>query len=93
MAEYVTSPQHMGGPSFAPYLENIAFPQSREAIVKLAQTNRAEPDLIDQLRRIPNASYNSLEDVRKALGGEYENYGMVRKTVEPSINETARHQS
>lgn len=84
--------QRMGGPSFAPYLENIAFPQSREAIVKLAQTNRADPDTINRLRRIPNASYSCIEDLRKALGEEYENYGMVRKTVEPSANETARHQ-
>jgi hypothetical protein len=85
------SVQGMGGPHFAPYLENIAFPQSREAIVKLAQTNRAEPDMVDRLRRIPDTSYNSIEDLRKALGGEYENYGMVKKVVEPSINDIARH--
>jgi hypothetical protein len=71
--------QHMGGPSFAPYLEKIAFPQSREAILKLADENEADQDIRDRMAEIPERTYNSIEDLRRALGDVYENYGATDK--------------
>ncbi len=79
-----------GGPAFAPYLENIAFPKSREAILQVIEENtenRTEDNesIMERFRQIPDAVYNSVEDVRKALGDEYENYGVVKKTEEKNV--------
>lgn len=68
--------------SFAAYLAKIAFPQSREAIVRLAEENVEDMVLLAHLRAIPAIAYNSIEDIRKALDEEYENYGMVKKNAE-----------
>ena len=81
----------MGSKSmFAPYLENIAFPKSREAILQVIEENtenRTEDNesIMERFRQIPDAVYNSVEDVRKALGDEYENYGVVKKTEEKNV--------
>lgn len=83
-------PTYAGGPHFAPYLENIAFPKSREAILQVAEENTEnDPDgnehIMERFRAIPDGVYNSVEEVRKALGEEYENYGVVKKTEEKNV--------
>ncbi len=79
-----------GWPLFAPYLENVAFPKSREAILQVIEgntENRTDDNesIMERFRQIPDAVYNSVEDVRKALGDEYENYGVVKKTEEKNV--------
>ncbi|HEY0900894.1 MAG TPA: DUF2795 domain-containing protein [Micavibrio sp.] len=67
----------------APWLENIAFPKSREAILQVAEES-TENDIEDnesimaRFREIPDVVYNSVEEVRQALGNTYENYGGVK---------------
>jgi len=83
-------PMRGSSPSFAPYLENIAFPKSREAILQVIgeNTENSTEDnevILERFRQIPDAVYNSIEEVRQALGDEYENYGVVRKTEEKNV--------
>ena len=85
-----TKPIAADGPSFAPHLENIAFPKSREAILQVIGENtensiQNNEAIMEQFRHIPDAVYNSVEEVRKALGDEYENYGIVKKTEEKNV--------
>lgn len=87
-----------GDPYFASYLENIAFPKSREAILQVIEENTENStedneEIMNQFRQIPDIVYNSIEDVRKALGEEYENYGVVKKTEEKNVqaSQTDRH--
>lgn len=69
--------------AMAPWLENVAFPKSREAILQMAEEN-TENDIEDNeaimehFRRIPDVVYNNIEEVRQALGDRYENYGGVK---------------
>lgn len=85
-----TPPPQNPTPDFAPYLENIAFPKSREAILQVVEEN-TENDIdgneriMDRFRAIPDIVYNSVEDVRQALGEEYENYGVVKNTEEKNV--------
>lgn len=90
-------PTYAGGPHFAPYLENIAFPKSREAILQVVEENteneiEGNEQVMERFRAIPDVVYNSVEEVRKALGEEYENYGMVKSTEEKNVqaNKTVR---
>lgn len=92
------NPVYAGGPHFAPYLEKIAFPKSREAILQVVEENtenalEGNEDVMNYFRALPDAIYNSVEDVRKALGEEYENYGVVKKTEEKNVqaDKTNRH--
>lgn len=83
-------PTYAGGPHFAPYLENIAFPKSREAILQVVEENtendtEGNESIMERFRQIPDVVYNSVEEVRKALGEEYENYGVVKKTEEKNV--------
>ncbi len=92
-----TPPQQKSTQDFAPYLENIAFPKSREAILQVVEEN-TENDIdgneaiMERFRAIPDVVYNSVEDVRQALGEEYENYGVVKNTEENNVqaNKTDR---
>lgn len=82
-------------PSFAPYLENVSFPKSREAILQVIEENTENrtadnESIMERFRQIPDTIYNSVEDVRKALGDEYENYGVVKKTEENSVAASKR---
>lgn len=69
----------------APWLENIAFPKSREAILQFAEEN-TENDIDDnegimeRFRGIPDGVYNNVEEIRRALGDTYDNYGGVEPT-------------
>ncbi len=76
--------------SFSRYLENIAFPKSREAILQVIEENTENDTednehIMERFRQIPDVVYNSIEDVRKALGEEYENYGVVKQTEEKNV--------
>lgn len=81
---------HMGDATFESYLQNIAFPKSREAILQIVEENTENSmddnqALMDRFRQLPDIVYNSMEDVRQALGEEYENYGVVKKTEEKNV--------
>lgn len=79
-----------GSPAFAPYLENITFPKSREAILQVMQENTENDTednqaIMERFRQIPDVVYNRIEDVLKALGQEYENYSVVKQTEEKNV--------
>ncbi len=81
---------HMGDASFESYLQNIAFPKSREAILQIVEENTENSTednqaLMDRFRQLPDIVYNSIEDIRQALGEEYENYSVVKKTEEKNV--------
>lgn len=83
-------PAYAGGQHFAPYLENIGFPKSREAILQVVEENTendidGNEEVMARFRRIPDIVYNNIEEVRKALGEEYENYGVVKNTEEKNV--------
>ncbi len=92
-----TPPQQKPTQDFAPYLENISFPKSREAILQVVEENTendidGNEHIMERFRAIPDVVYNSVEDVRQALGEEYENYGVVKSTEENNVqaNQTDR---
>lgn len=83
-------PAYAGGQHFAPYLENIGFPKSREAILQVVEESTendidGNEEVMARFRRIPDIVYNNIEEVRKALGEEYENYGVVKNTEEKNV--------
>lgn len=62
-----------GGPAFAPYFENITFPKSRDAILQVIEENTENDTddnqaIMERFRQMPDAVYNNIEDIKKALG-------------------------
>ena len=56
----------------AAHLRPSIWPADREAVVACAQELNAPPDLLDQLRRLPDGTFSHTEAVWEALGGKVE---------------------
>ena len=56
----------------AAYLRPSIWPADREALVACAQELNAPPDVLDQLRRLPDGTFSHTEAVWEALGGKVE---------------------
>ena len=54
------------------YLRPSIWPADREAIVACAQELNAPPDVVEQLRRLPDGTFSHTEAVWEALGGKVE---------------------
>lgn len=54
--------------NIAQHLKHIHFPCSRDDLVRQAQTNKAEEDIIDVLRQMPEQQYHTMADVMKGVG-------------------------
>ena len=54
------------------YLRPSIWPAAREAIVACAQELNAPPDVLEQLRRLPDGTFSHTEAVWEALGGKVE---------------------
>ncbi len=49
-------------------LKGIGFPAKRDDLVKHAQGNGAEGEVLDRLKAMPEQEYGSMADVMKAYG-------------------------
>ena len=56
----------------AAHLRPSIWPADREALVDCAHELNAPPDIIDQLRRLPDGTFSHTEAVWEALGGRVE---------------------
>ena len=56
--------------SISQALKGIDFPANRENLVKQAQNNNAEDDVINVIRNLPNQEFNSMADVEHAFSEE-----------------------
>lgn len=51
-------------------LKGVSFPASRDDVVKAAETNGADDDILQALRNLRETSFGTPADVSKALGEE-----------------------
>lgn len=56
----------------AAHLRPSIWPADREALVSCAEETNAPPDVLDQLRRLPDGTFSHTEAVWEALGGKVE---------------------
>lgn len=49
-------------------LHNIDFPCGKQELVKQAEKNKAERDILDILRSMPEQQYSNMADVMKGFG-------------------------
>ncbi|GCE28724.1 hypothetical protein KDA_42080 [Dictyobacter alpinus] len=49
------------------YLKDMKFPAQRDEVVAFAQRKGADDQLISQMRRLPEQSFNSVSDVVRVL--------------------------
>lgn len=52
------------------FLKGVDFPAKKEDLVKTAQQNRAEREVIDEIQRMQPSQYENMTDVMKAYGKE-----------------------
>ena len=50
------------------HLKGVDFPAGKEDLVKQAQKNEAEDDILDILRQMPDSEYHTMADVLKGVG-------------------------
>ena len=61
----------MGGHSpanIAHHLKGIDFPAGRDDLVKHAQKNDADEEILEVIRQMPDQKYGSMADVMKGVG-------------------------
>jgi len=56
----------------ASYLRPSVWPADRDALVSCAEELNAPPDVVDQLRQLPEGTFSHTEAVWEALGGRVE---------------------
>lgn len=56
----------------AAHLRPSIWPADREALVACAEETHAPPDVLEQLRRLPDGTFTHTEAVWEALGGKVE---------------------
>ncbi len=56
----------------ASFLRPSIWPADREALIRCAEEENAPPDLLAQLRRLPDGTFTHTEAVWEALGGRVE---------------------
>lgn len=54
--------------NIAHYLKNIDFPANKDDLVRQAQDNNADDDVLDVLQQMPERKYGSMADVMKGVG-------------------------
>ncbi len=54
--------------NIAHYLKNIDFPCSREQILRQAENNNADDEVLEVLQQMPESDYGSMADVMKGVG-------------------------
>ena len=54
--------------SIEQYLEGIDFPVRQKEMLRKARNNDAPEDVLERLRKVDEGTYESMDEVRKALG-------------------------
>ncbi|QJD59714.1 DUF2795 domain-containing protein [Pseudomonas sp. gcc21] len=50
------------------YLKGIDFPANRDQLIRHAEQNGAEQDVLDDLKQMPDQQYDNMADVMKGYG-------------------------
>lgn len=50
------------------HLKGVDFPADKNGLLKQAEKNDAEPDILEILRQLPDAEYHTMADVLKGVG-------------------------
>ena len=50
------------------YLKGIDFPANRDQLIRHAEQNGAEQDVLDVLKQMPEQQYDNMADVMKGYG-------------------------
>lgn len=50
------------------HLKGVDFPAGKDALLKQAQKNNAEDDILDIIRQLPEGEYHTMADVLKGVG-------------------------
>lgn len=53
------------------YLKGIDFPADVNGLIKQAQKNHADKEVIDELKNMPDEEYGSMADVMKGYGQKH----------------------
>jgi len=67
-------PRGMGGNSpsnVAHYLKGIDFPADKKGLLAQAKQNKAEKEVLDELKNMPDQEYKNMADVMKGYGKEH----------------------
>jgi hypothetical protein len=54
---------------------DVDFPVHRAGLWKHARSRKADPLLLNRIKEMPEHSYKSMEEFRKAFGGRIDNHG------------------
>lgn len=54
--------------NIARFLKNIDFPCGKDDLVKHAQGNNADEEVLEVLRQMPSQQYQTMADVMKGVG-------------------------
>ncbi len=54
--------------SVAQYLKGLDLPADKQEVVQCAVNNQAPQDVIDVLQRLPDQTYQQMDDVWRAVG-------------------------
>jgi hypothetical protein len=52
-----------------PLLNQLQFPISKDELIRSVQQKGASNEVVSQLQRLPDKTFNSLQDVQSAIGG------------------------
>jgi len=56
--------------SVVQYLKGLDLPAGKQEVIDTALRNQAPQDVIDVLRRIPDQTYQGMDDVWRAIGSK-----------------------
>ncbi len=54
--------------NIAQHLKHIHFPCKRDDLIRQAEKNQAEGDVLDVLRQMPDQQYHTMAEVMKGVG-------------------------
>ncbi len=52
------------------FLKGADYPTDKQSLIKIAQSNQADQEVIETLNNMPGDQFNSVKDVSKAIGAE-----------------------
>jgi hypothetical protein len=59
-------------------LNSVSYPIGKAQLIDLLRQQRASDRIIGQLERLPDVTFNSVQDVLNALGGGLGNLGGIQ---------------
>ena len=74
-------------------LKGVGFPASKQDLIKHAQHEHADKEVISQLQNFEEKQYNSMADVMKSYGKEHEGSSKSKSSSSSQQSQQQSHQS